>query len=171
MRKYHSTETVPSLDLLAVIWNLGLLESTVLFNFYSSTNQILSCRVEYIQLHLKTHQLFRQFGNLARHSWGTVGAQLRHSWGTVGAQNWKLSGTIGAQLGHSWGIKLLGAQLGHSWGKTGWGTVEAQLGHNPRTKWRQFNLGHSWGTVGAHSGHTSSLDTVRAQLGHKIFYQ
>ena len=28
----------------------------------------------------------RQFGHLARHSWGN-GAQLRHSWGTVRAQN------------------------------------------------------------------------------------
>ena len=33
-----------------------------------------------------------QLGNLARHSWGTVGAQLRHSWGT------KLK-----TFGHSWG--------------------------------------------------------------------
>ena len=44
-----------------------------------------------------------QFGNSARHSWGTKLKTLGHSWGTVGAQ-----------LGHSWGIKLLGAQLGHS---------------------------------------------------------
>ena len=42
-----------------------------------------------------------QFGNLARHSWGTVRAQLGHSWGIVEAQNLKPSGTVGGQLGHS----------------------------------------------------------------------
>ena len=56
----------------------------------------------------------RQFGNLARHSWGTVEAQLGHSWGTKSKTLGHSWGTVGAQLGHSWGIKLLGAQLGHS---------------------------------------------------------
>ena len=43
---------------------------------------------------------FRQFGNLARHSWGTVGAQLGHKIVFPGAQlgqkvNW---GTLGAHF-------------------------------------------------------------------------
>ena len=65
----------------------------------------------------------RPLGNLARHSWGTVGAQLGHSWGTK--QKF---------LGHSWGTVGEKRYLGHSWG-----TVGAQL--------RQNQLGHSWGTV------------------------
>ena len=52
-----------------------------------------------------------QFGNLARHSWGTVVAQLGH----------KIV-FPGAHLGHSWGKKLLGAHLG----QMQLGTVEAK---------------------------------------------
>ena len=48
-----------------------------------------------------TFYILRQLGNLARHRWGTVGAQ-----------NWKLPGTVGAKSGHRWGIKILVAQLG-----------------------------------------------------------
>ena len=84
----------------------------------------------------------RQFGNLARHSWGTVEAQLGHSWGTKLKSLGHSWGTVGAQLGHSWGHEVtwstVEAQLGHSWGKTSWGTVEALSGHG-------------WGTVGAKS--------------------
>ena len=64
----------------------------------------------------------RQFGNLARHSWGTVEAQLGHSWGTKSKTLGHSWGTAGAQLGHSWGT--VGAQLGH---KATWGTVGTQL--------------------------------------------
>ena len=50
----------------------------------------------------------RQFGSLARHSWGTLGAQNCISWGTVGAK---------VYLGHTWpGAHLGQMQLGHSWG-------------------------------------------------------
>ena len=97
----------------------------------------------------------RQFGNSARHSWGTKLKTLGHS-----------CDTVGEQLGQ----KVIRAQLGHSWGKTGWGTVEAQSGLNLRTKWRKFNMGHSLDTVGAHSGHTFSLDTVGAQHFLSIAY-
>ena len=65
----------------------------------------------------------KQFGNLARHSWDTVSAQLGHK------------------------IENSRAQSGH---KVTRGTVEAK-------------------PVGAHSGHTSSLDTDGAQLGHTTF--
>ena len=71
-------------------------------------------------IHLLTLNKFRsfvlkqkndgQFGNLARHSWGTAEAQLGHSWGTKSKTLGHSWGTAGAQLGHSWGIKLLGAQ-------------------------------------------------------------
>ena len=76
------------------------------------------------------------------------GHLARHSRGTAGAQSWNSR----AQSGQGWGIKLLGAQLGH----------------NFRTKWRKCNFGLSWGTLRTHSGHTPSLDTVGAQLGHHL---
>ena len=57
------------------------------------------------------YNYLRQLGNLAKHSWGTAGAQLRHSWGTKLKTLGHSRGTAGAQLGHkvTWGI--VGAQL------------------------------------------------------------
>ena len=37
-----------------------------------------------------------QLGNLARHSWDTVGAKLRHSWGTKLKTLGHSGGTVGA---------------------------------------------------------------------------
>ena len=63
----------------------------------------------------------RQFGNLARHTWGTLGEHLGHK------------------------IELPVAHLGNTWGKSYLGTVGAQLGAN--TVGAQ--LGHTWRTVEA----------------------
>ena len=84
----------------------------------------------------------REFGSLARHSWGIVGAQNSRapSWGTVGAQLRQ------NQLGHSW------AHVGHS-----------AVGAKSEERREKSKFGHSWGIVQAHLGHTFISGTVGAQ--------
>ena len=92
-------------------------EPVVALSWRQLANLIPECNE--VRLNL-CHMVLQQFGNLARHSWGTGEAQLGH----------KIENSR-AHLGHSWGIKLLGAQLGHSWGTFG----------------AHVSLGHSWGRV------------------------
>ena len=92
----------------------------------------------------------RQFGNLARHTWGTPGAQNRISWGT-----------LGAHLGHTLGKKLLVAHLGYTWGKYSRGKND--LKHSlSKLNTLRAHLGHkvTWGTLGA--------NTVGANVGQKM---
>ena len=112
--------------------------------------------LKFIYFHLIKYLIFEyskvwQFGNLARHSWGTLGAQNCISWGT-----------FGAQLGQ----KVTWAHFGHTWGRCSWGTLGAQLRQKNdlknsfcklNTLGAQSYLGHtwgrySWGPAGAHLG-------------------
>ena len=71
----------------------------------------------FIRIRLPATCPLRQFGNLARHSWGTVEAK-----------------PVGARLGHNFRTK---------WKNLMWGTVEAQLGHIRGTHLIWTRLGHS----------------------------
>ena len=86
---------------------------------------------------------FRQFGNLAGHTWAiklnSLGHTWRHSWGN------KL---LGAHLGHK--IEFPGAHLGAQLGQQiTWGTKLNFLGH--KIEFPGAHLRHTWGTLGAQS--------------------
>ena len=50
-----------------------------------------------IQSITKVSNQTRQLGNLARHNWDTLGAQMKHSWGTKLKTLGHSRGTVGAQ--------------------------------------------------------------------------
>ena len=61
----------------------------------------------------------RQFGNLARHTWGTLGEHRGHEIEFPGAH---LGNTWGKSYLVQLGANTVGAQLGHTWR-----TVEAKM--------------------------------------------